>query len=587
MEDKIIRKTTQDDFVTEKVDIIKNNLLGFYDANNEYHIASPIIDELIAIEKLRKSSFGNSVFCVGNLLGYGEIVFEILYNTKTDNNSAQAYLFVLEDVNKINGYLQNTLRTQIAHFTSGVENFIEQSYQKFNVVGTLGDDGMEKKDLDEINLDDSYILAKKAYSLLLDKLCNEKMLDCYGKYFTARLSALTKIDNDFTNAVLANFNEEYTLIQGVFLQNKNYKTLNELLDKCFEEISGIKPEYVALEEEFNNAIKGDLDKFIESMCTINEKSENKAINLLDKADRNKIEEIQNEDGLTEKDLSSDEAIREYGEANAEAPKQTFESIEMEVSELFNKEEIMTDDDSDDGVEREIETDVEETLDEVDEESSEIELPFAELSNEEEEEELVSEEEESEIANLFDNAEVEEEVSLEEEQEIQSLFAEDTVSEQSDDLELEDDVEEVSVAESSSYDELDEESDALDREIEQISVSAKEHTEQVVEKPQEFTQYAEQSADINDIPTEDDLMSEEPLIEEIQEPVVERDEHDEHIDNLNNDYKENASMSIFDRLNRLNKNAKQDEKEDDYKEKQSPRDNKLDRLYNLLDKSMDR
>ena len=91
------------------------------------------------------------------------------------------------------------------------------------------------------------------------------MLDAYGKYFTARLASLTKFDNAFTNAVLSNFNEEYALIQGVFLQQKNYKTLNELLDKCIEETSGTKPEFVSLEEDFNNAIKSDKDKFIANM----------------------------------------------------------------------------------------------------------------------------------------------------------------------------------------------------------------------------------------------------------------------------------------------------------------------------------
>lgn len=583
MEDKITRKITQDDFVTEKVDIIKNNLLGSYNENNEYHIAAPIIDELIAIEKLRKTSFGNSVFCVGNLLGYGEIVFEILYNTKTDNNSAQAYLFVLEDVNKINGYLQNTIRTQIAHFTGEVENFIEQSYEKFNVIGTLGDDGMEKKDLDNINLDDSYILAKKAYSLLLDKLCDEKMLDCYGNYFTARLTALTKMDNDFTNSVLGRFNEEYALIQGVFLQNKNYRTLNELLDKCIEETSGTKPEFVALEEDFNNAIKLDLDKFIHSMSSLNEKSKSKAINLLDKADRSKIEEIQSQAVRSEKDLSSDDALEQFGESNAEAPRQTFESIEMEVKDLFNKVPVAP-------VQEEVESlegqEVVEELHPIEETEEMVEDAILEESNED-----VSELDSEDIASFFENKEIpteeindvvedsakEEEMSPEEEQEIASLFAEESELEIKADEDLFNQLGDT-FAEGSTYNELDDESDALDKEIEQITEGVKNQQQEIVQ-PQ-------QSIQAENMTVQDFFNVSNPNHEVVSE-VEDVSEHDEHIDSLNNDYKENASMSIFERLNRLNKNAKTDSQTKTTSSRPLKGDDKLDRLYDLLDKPMDR
>ena len=40
--DKLVRKNTQDNFVTENYDIIKNNLLGDYDDNGNYFI-SPLI----------------------------------------------------------------------------------------------------------------------------------------------------------------------------------------------------------------------------------------------------------------------------------------------------------------------------------------------------------------------------------------------------------------------------------------------------------------------------------------------------------------------------------------------------------------
>lgn len=398
MEKRLTRKITQDEFVTEKNDIIKNNLLGNYDDNNEYHISSQIVEELIAIDKLKKSTFGNSIFCIGNLLGYGEIVFEVVYNNKSSNSSAQAFLFVLENVDKINGYLQNTIRTQIAHFTSDLDDFIEESYKKFNIVGTLDDEGREKKNLDDMNLEDSYILAKKAYSLLLDKLGDEKVLDAYGKYFTARLSALTKFDNAFTNDVLGRFNEEYTLIHGVFLQEKNYKTLNELLDKCIEEASGIKPEYVQLENDFNAAIKPDLDKFVSNMETISEKSEDKAIDMLEKSDREKIKEILSSDEKFEKDLS-DEDMR----SDVDAPRQTLETLANEIEGMSPEEEQTMEGEivSSEEVSEEI---GEETSDEIEEEIIADESEPVVDSEKEREDENITENEQEALDQLFGGAE---------------------------------------------------------------------------------------------------------------------------------------------------------------------------------------
>ena len=56
MEKDFVRKDTQDNFVTEKMDIIKNNLLGEYDDNGNYYIAPQIVSELIELKKVRKSS---------------------------------------------------------------------------------------------------------------------------------------------------------------------------------------------------------------------------------------------------------------------------------------------------------------------------------------------------------------------------------------------------------------------------------------------------------------------------------------------------------------------------------------------------
>lgn len=347
MEKDFVRKDTQDNFVTEKMDIIKNNLLGEYDDNGNYHIAPQIVSELIELKKVRKSSYNNSMFCRGSLLGYGEIMFEITFdNSRDDEDMATSSLFVLEEVEKVNGYLQNIIKTKIAEFKSTVDNFLDESYSKFHVTDEdeEGDDeGKEKKSLEDLNIEDSYILAKKAYMLLLSKLSEEKMLDAYGKYFTFRLSKLTKLDNEFSNAVLNSFNERYALIEEVFLKEKNYKALNELLDACIEEISGTKEIFIQQEAEFNVECKDALDTFTESVSKFSDKANAKAFNMLDASDRAKLDQmnksIENAPANADNDdNSSDDVEKEYKELLQEEMRVSGASTTFENPVLFDEME---------------------------------------------------------------------------------------------------------------------------------------------------------------------------------------------------------------------------------------------------------
>jgi len=294
---RFTRITTQDKFVTEKIDVIQNNLLGSYDDDGNYSLAPKIVQELLSLRKLKRATFANSVFCVGSLLGYGELVFELLFDSKTHNGkSASATLYLLEDVDKINGYLQNTLKTKLEDFNDEVENFIQETYKHFNIDTSEDEEEddaevLERKLKDDLENEDSFILAKKQYSLMLEKLLEDKFLDAYGKYFTSRISTLTKLDNDFSQAVITSFNRQYELIHNVFLQEKNYKILNELLDKCFEEVSGTSAQFVLQENEYNKAIAPSLETFVSNVNKLNQKFEHKALHMLGKEDRKKVEQI--------------------------------------------------------------------------------------------------------------------------------------------------------------------------------------------------------------------------------------------------------------------------------------------------------
>lgn len=330
----LTRKLTLDEFVTEKIDVIKNNLLGSYDEQGNYFLSRPVIEELLKLTKVKKSSFGNSIFCVGTLLGYGEIVFEVSFNNKTnDGKNAKATLYVLEGVDKINGYLQNTLKTKLAEYVSDVSHFMEEAYKYFRVSlkplevddDDDADEGRERKVTEDDKLDESFILAKKQFSRLLDKLLDDKFLDAYGKYFSFRLSALTKLNNEFSTTILDNFNSNYKLIENTFLQEKNYKMLNELLDKCIEEVSGTNEKFIAQEKEFNDKTQPALDAFIDSYNKLSGKFESRALNMMEKSDRVKVKEMIDKDA----------------KVTTDTPTQDYENMRESIDEVVQQEKENT------------------------------------------------------------------------------------------------------------------------------------------------------------------------------------------------------------------------------------------------------
>ena len=63
---RFTRRVTQDNYISEKIDVLENNLLGTYDADGEYVLAPQIVKELLSLEKVKKRTFANSVFCASS-----------------------------------------------------------------------------------------------------------------------------------------------------------------------------------------------------------------------------------------------------------------------------------------------------------------------------------------------------------------------------------------------------------------------------------------------------------------------------------------------------------------------------------------
>lgn len=268
-ESTFIRQKTQDNFTSENIDVVKNSLLGDYNKNGNYVIADEIINELVLIKKVKTNTYNNSIFCSANLEKYGALTFEIVFKKNSKLNMASAELYLLETVEKVNGYIYNTIKTPLAKFNEVIDdNFVNKSLAIFNVTSNnnANDDDIGKvlKDRD-FDFDIANVTARKNFTNILDKLTEKDFDKAYETYFNKRIQVLKAQNTLFSNEVLKIFNDEYNKISNYFLIDKKgkvkYKALNELLDNAIESVIGVKQGYKQSEEDYFNSINSFISEF--------------------------------------------------------------------------------------------------------------------------------------------------------------------------------------------------------------------------------------------------------------------------------------------------------------------------------------
>ena len=338
------RKKTVDEFTTERIDAIENQLLGGYTPDGEYYIPNEIVKELIAIEKIKKSAFNSSIFCVSNLAGFGEMMFELKVEPKNDE-IVMGRLYLLETVYKINGYLQNTIRTEIARIETDNESIVERAYDKFNIKVKYDDEEGKDYLIKDNDLFNGYCMAKKQFCIAMKDLMNDKAMDLYGKYFQTRMLLLKKTNSNYSRSVIDLYNQEVKKIEKYFYKYATNKNRNELLDKCFEDIDG--------QEKFKdqeNDYKIEQDKitaqFIEEMDLLEEQCEVKAIDNLKKNDKDKINDMRTMASVS----ANNEEIKPKTEEKAEKEAKEETKGKTDIKELSKKAEKLNFDKSDDEME---------------------------------------------------------------------------------------------------------------------------------------------------------------------------------------------------------------------------------------------
>lgn len=263
MAPKFKRAFTQDEYTTEKIDVIQNRLLGDYNANGIYVINKKIVNELLEMQKTKRESYNNEIFCTSETNSGRIIDFEIEFKKNSTTNLAVAELSVLEGVQKQGGRMMNVIKTPISKFTSEITpDFVDRALKRYNVFYDSSDEGQNKKEVD-----DEYIVKRNMLLNYLNQMSAESINIIYEDYFTQRINLLKQTNNAYTKKIIAIFNEEFDKISEYFVLDKkskkvtNYKAMNEILDKAFEDLSGLE-QYEESEKAFKERVLPILSMFI-------------------------------------------------------------------------------------------------------------------------------------------------------------------------------------------------------------------------------------------------------------------------------------------------------------------------------------
>lgn len=300
------RAETFDEYTTQRVDVIQNKLFGDYNAKGVYVINKKVAQELVDFTKSKKESYNNDIFCSAKTSSGQTIDFEISFKKNTASQLAVAELCVLEGVPKQGGRMVNVIKTPISKFTSEITpDFVDRALKKFNVTINEDDSGQERKDID-----DQYIAKRNVLLGYLDNLSADSYNIMYEDFFTQRVNLLKTMNNPYTKKILEIFNNEFNNISDFFLLDKkskkvvNYKAMNELLDKAFEDLYGLD-EYAEQEKDFKQRLLPILGIFIAGAARIDETAKKKVLDAVPKRMKDSLAEPLHDVNLARK---SDEDV---------------------------------------------------------------------------------------------------------------------------------------------------------------------------------------------------------------------------------------------------------------------------------------
>ncbi len=293
---------------TQRIDVIENYLLGDFNESGGYILAEDLMKELVVMPKILRYNYNKTNFASSlEIKGFGRIEFAIkVYVDTPIKGEATAALTLLEPINKVNGYYQNTNSVALALYKGlADESFISNVFESFNLKTeedeTDGSDGDGKKIVDIQDIKDiPTITARKRYLLSVKDKLSKSLNVIEKEYYTSRMELLKK-DPSIGLVILEEVALQEAKIKDLFLQGEGsgsiYKDLNELLDSVIE---NHPDEMAKLDPEIKTSLNDKTEKFIDKTEAIIEESKNAVVKKAKGEDKKSVKQEAIKQQLNEK-----------------------------------------------------------------------------------------------------------------------------------------------------------------------------------------------------------------------------------------------------------------------------------------------
>lgn len=222
----------------QRIDIMKNRLLGDYNELGEYILSKEIIYELQnakkeVIEQYKTYLFLHSIYPIQD---FGRISFFVSVS-KLDDGKLKARLVLLEKIDRINGMVTDTISVVIDEFVDEASpTYYGKMKDKFKIIT------VDQKNLDDENEEDfKYCRIRKIEMFQLWEQNREeierKEKEKYEK--TIKVLESLKDKNPYAKAILEQLKREREKAK-IFIEGKNDKNLsqNTLIDIVISQFSG-------------------------------------------------------------------------------------------------------------------------------------------------------------------------------------------------------------------------------------------------------------------------------------------------------------------------------------------------------------
>ena len=239
-------------------DTIENALLGKFDGQGVYSVSDEISKELIEMVKIisvaDKSDKEDEEFLetedgkvkmlpgviyvetVSEFGGVGRFNFAI--QTYYKGNQTSSELFLLEDVKKADGFVQNINIYSVGKYTEAFgANYKRNMFRYFNIVSKE----LANKMSDEEKLLFGWAYRRKMYLKMLSQMGSSKYALAEANYLNAKIEALSGL-GAYGATVLSMFNDLQERAKAILGKELSARDLNDLLDIILDDMASKYPE---------------------------------------------------------------------------------------------------------------------------------------------------------------------------------------------------------------------------------------------------------------------------------------------------------------------------------------------------------